>query len=279
MDFSKLGAAAATADDLTQEKSFERQIPRAGVALLRLREYLELGRHASNNPAHKPSQKVILVFELSHPDHLIEVEGKKVPQSFMVRLNKGGTSKSGYRKLFSLMNEACGNKYNHFVQMIGEAFIGKLYHNKSEDGKQTYVNLDKDGAYFIQAPIMEDPITGNKTPVPVRELDGTPRAFLWENEGVSDDDIKAMWESIYIDGVRKVEDTKTKEQKEVSKNWIQETIMKNLEWEGSRTQGLVTEFVNLEEAAIPEQPVEAPVQQAAPVANLAASAVPSLDDL
>lgn len=272
MDFSKLGAAAASTEDLTQVKTYERELPRAGTALLRLREYIELGRHEPSNPQHKPSQRVVLVFELSHPDHLIEVEGKKVPQSFMVRLNKGGTAKSGYRKLFSLMNEACGNKFNHFVQMIGQPFLGKLYHNKSEDGKQTYVNLDKDGAYAIGAPVVEDPITCTKTPVPVRELDGTPRAFLWENEGVTDEDIKAMWESIFIDGVREVEDAKTKEKKEVSKNWIQETIMKNMEWEGSRTQGLVTEYVNLEAAEVAEPAVETGV------AALAAGAVPSLDD-
>lgn len=274
LDFSKLGQAAAQTDDLTKEVSYERQLPRAGVALMRLREYIELGRHESKNPQHKPSLKVILVFELSHPDHLIEVEGKKVPQAFMVRLNKGGTSKSGYKKLFNLMNEAYDNQFQHFVQMIGKSFIGKLYHNK--DGENTYVNLDKDGAYFILPPYQEDAITGEKKDVPVRELDGTPRAFLWENESIDDDTVKDMWESIFIDGTREVEDAKTKEKKTVSKNWIQETIMKAIDWEGSRTQSLVTEYVDLDAAEAPADAAATALQAAANASSEAS--VPSLDD-
>lgn len=274
LDFSKLGLAAVESEDLTVDQSFVRELPRAGIALMRLREYIELGRHESKNPAHKPSQKAILVFELSHPDHLIEVDGKKVPQSFMVRLNKGGTAKSGYKKLFNLMNDALGGTCKHFVQMIGKPFLGELFHNKSEDGKQTYVNLDKDGAYSIKEAAQVDVLANTKTPIPVMELIGTPRCFLWENESISDADIKAMWDSIFIEGTREVVDEKSKEKKEVSKNWIQENIMANIEWEGSRTQGLVTEYVDLE--AAPAEATEATVDLAANASGEAP--VPSLED-
>lgn len=276
LDFSKLGSAAAETDDLTVSKSFERTLPRAGVALLRLKDYIETGRHEARVAGHKASLQAILIFELSHPDHLIEVDGKKVPQQIMVRLSKGATSKSGYRKLFNIMNEAHGSKFKHFVQMIGLPFLGKIYHNKSEDGKTTYANLDKDGAYSLQAPVVVDPIANTSRPVPIPELHGTPRAFLWENEGVSDEDVKAMWDSIFIEGTREVEDEKSKEKKEISKNWIQETIMKNIEWEGSRTQGLVTEYVSLEDAAIATVTAEAAAKPAQNAAEPAA--IPSLDD-
>jgi len=151
MDFSKLGSAAAESEDLTVNASFVRELPREGVALLRLREYIELGRHEPKNPTHKPALKVMLVFELSHPDHLIEIDGKKVPQSFTVRVNKGVTSKSGYRKLFNVMNRACGNKYNHFVQMINQPFLGEIFHNESGEGenKKKYANLDNEGAWSL----------------------------------------------------------------------------------------------------------------------------------
>lgn len=277
LDFSKLGTAAAEADDLTVEKSYEREVPRAGVALLRLKDYIETGRHEGRVAGHKASLHALLTFELSHPDHLIEVDGKKVPQQIRIRLNKGATSKSGYRKLFNIMNEAHGGKFKHFVQMIGLPFLGKIYHNKSEDGKTTYANLDKDGAYSLQAPVVVDPIANTERPIPVPELHGTPLAFLWENEAVSDEDVKAMWDSIFIEGTREV--TKDGVKKEVSKNWIQETIMSNLEWEGSRTQGLVTEYVSLEDAAVATVAAEAakPAQEQATKAAEPA-AIPSLED-
>ena len=243
MDYSKLGNAAAESDDLTVSKSFERELPRAGVALLRLRDYIETGRHVGNT-AYKPSLKCMFVFELSHPDHLIEIDGKKVPSIITVRSNKGATNKSGYKKLFNVMNAAHGNKFKHFAQMIGEAFLGEIVHNKSADGKTTYANLDRDGAWTLKAPEQVDALTNTKTDIPVRELDGTPRVFLWENKGMEDADITEMWESIFIDGEREVEKDGVKSM--VSKNWIQEIVMANLEWEGSVTQALTQEHVSID---------------------------------
>lgn len=276
MDYTKLGLAAAESEDLTQNKSFEREIPRAGVALLRLKDYIELGRHESSNPAHKPAEKAMLVFELNHPDHMVEIDGKKVPGQITVRLNKGSTSKSGYRKLFNCMNIACGGGKQHFVQMIGQAFLGEIYHNVVGEGdkKNTYVNLDLDGAWSLKEPSQLDVINNTKTPINIRELEGTPKVFLWENTSISDEDIKEMWKSIFIEGTRDVEDAATKKVKQVSKNWIQETLLANIDWEGSRTQALVQEQVNLDEPAVTET-------KEAPLAALAQSAgndLPSLDN-
>lgn len=258
MDYSKLGQAAAATEDLTQDKKFERELPRAGVALLRFREYIELGRHEAANTAYKPSLKVMLVFELNHPDHLIEIDGKKVPQTITVRTNKGTTAKSGFRKLFKVMNDACGGGNTHFVQMLGKPFLGEIFHNTSGEGdkKKTFANLDKDGAYSLKAPVQVDALSNTQTPIPVAELDGDIKAFLWEpqqqdaegNTVISDDDIKEMWESLFIEGTREVEKADgTKE--EVSKNWLQETIMKNLEWEGSVTQALTQEHISIDDHA------------------------------
>lgn len=270
MDFSKLGQAAAQSEDMTQNKSFERELPRAGVALLRFRDYIELGRHESRNPQYKPALKAMLVFELNHPSHMIEIDGKKVPNTITVRINKGATSKSGFRKLFNVMNAACGGNNQHFVQMIGKPFLGEIYHNTSGEGdkKQTYANLDLDGAWSLKAPIQVDALTDTKTPIPVAEMDGTPKVFLWENSSVADEDVKAMWDSLYIEGEREIEDPKTKEKKMVSKNWIQETIMKNVEWEGSVTQALTQEHISLDDHE--EDGSDEAVQ--------GAEGVPSLDD-
>lgn len=275
LDFSKLGSVAAQSEDMTQNKSFEREIPRAGVALLRLREYIETGRHESANPAYKPALKCMLTFELNHPDHLIEINGKKVPAIITIRMNKGATSKSGFKKLFNVMNVACGGGKNHFVEMIGSPFLGEIFHNISGEGekKTTYANLDFDKAWSLKAPVQVDAMTNTQTPIPIVELDGTPRAFLWENESLSDEDVTAMWESIYIDGEREVEDKKTKEKKMVSKNWIQELIMKNTEWEGSTTQALTQEHITLEEH---DAPLDALAGSASKEPE--SSEIPSLDD-
>lgn len=277
LDISKLGQAAAEAEDLSQDKKFERELPKKGVAFLRLTGYVETGRHESKNPAHKPSIRCLFFFELSHPKHLIEIDGKKVPQTLIVRANKGATAKSGYKKMFKMMDSACGGGHTHFVQMIGKPMLGEVFHNTSEDGKTTYVNLDNEGAWSFKRPVQVDAINDTEDPVPIPEMQSTPMVFLWENEGVSDDQIQQMWDSIYIDGVREVEDKETKEKREVSKNWIQETIMNNIEWEGSRTQGIVIEHIELDEEPAADPNDAAAAALSAPKEPEQA-AVPSLDD-
>lgn len=283
MDFSKLGTAAAESDNMTVEKSFEREVPAEGVALIRFKDYIELGRHESSNPTYKPALKAILTFELHHPKHLIEIDGKKVPQTMQVRLNKGTTAKSGFRKLFNIMKDACGDdSIVHFVQMIGKPFLGRVYHNVVGEGKdkKIYANLDKDGAYSLVAPQQVDALTEKVTPVPVPELDGTPTVFLWENESISDEDVVTMWNSIFIEGTRTVEDPATKGTKEVSKNWIQETIMKNTEWEGSITQALTQEHVELDDldGVAEGEGGDALLNALEGAASSDADDIPSLDD-
>jgi len=248
MDFSKLGTAAAESDDLTQNKSFEREVPREGIALLRLREYVELGRHESKNPKYKPALKALLVFELSHPDHLVEIDGAKAHGMITIRANKGATKKSGYKKLFNVMNKACGGGKQHFVQMIGQPFIADIYHVVSGEGEdqRTYANLDLEGAWSLRAPVQIDALTNASTPVPEPELENEPKVFLWENASVTDEDIVEMWDSIFIEGEREVEDAATKKMKTISKNWMQEAIMTNMEWEGSVTQALTQEHISLD---------------------------------
>lgn len=259
LDLTKLGALAAAAEDLTVNKSYEREIPKAGVAFFVLKDYIELGRHASSNPSHKPSQKALLVFELNHPRHMVQTDAGKVPETFMLRVGKGSTAKSGYRKLFAAMNAAYDNQFNHFIQMIGKPFLGEIFHNESGEGdkKRVFANADLNGAYSFKAPFQVDAITETRTALPIDPLKGTPKVFLWEPTGIEDDVIVQMWDSLFIEGTRDVEDKVTKEVKQVSKNWIQEEIMKNLEWEGSTTQALTQAFVELS-AAPAEVPSDLP---------------------
>jgi hypothetical protein len=256
MDYSAIGQAVATSEDLTVERKTTREVPREGVALLRLVDYIETGRHEAKNPMHKPSLKVLLTFELSHPDHMIEMDGKKVPAKITVRVNKTYSDKGKYMPLFKALDRALGGGFKHIVQMIGKPMLGHIYHNEWEGKK--FANLDIDGSWSFKPATMDDPLSGTSTPIPVPELHGTPKVFLWEAEGMTDEQVTGMWDSIFIEG------TRTNEKgTEVSKNWIQETIMENIEWEGSTVQALTQEFVSLDDDG------------ATPAAD---GTVPSLDD-
>lgn len=249
MDFTKLGNTAAQSDDMSIDKNFDRELPKEGVAFLRLCGYVETGRHEPRNPTHKAALKTMLIFELSHPKHCIEIDGKKVPQKFTLRLNKGMTAKSGYKKVFNMMNKALGGGHTHFFQMMGKPLLGEIFHNSVGEGaeKKTYANLDNDGAYSFRSCEKEDELSGEMKTIPVPELQSTPIGFLWENATTTDEDYIAMWNSIEIEGAREVVDATTKEKKMVSKNWMQDTIMKNMEWEGSTCQALTQEHISLDD--------------------------------
>lgn len=228
MDFAKLGAAAAESENVAEATGggFERTLPRAGISLLRLREYIELGEHDhKTNPTFKPAKKVLMVFELSHPDHMIEINGEKKPQSFFLRLNKTMSDKGKYKPAFDAMNAAHGGTARTFADLIGKAFIGEIVH--SEDGK--YANLKGDGS-LLTAPVQVDALTNTTTPVPVPELSGTPRVFFFDNAAIPAELVQEMWDSIYVEGVK--DDGS-------SKNWMQDTIRNSNTWNGSLTQSIV----------------------------------------
>jgi len=220
-------ASSITDAQVTEHVMKERELPRAGVALLRLKSYLELGLHAPKNPTHKDARKVRLVFELLHPDHVIsgtKQDGStySFPDSLSVYINIAGPT-SRFGKLFAKMNY--DGTATHMSQLVGAAFLGTITHNEYQ-GK-TYANLDLNGEWQIGAPTIVDPMTNKVQVIPVPEMDGDPQVFIYEHPQISDSDIKIMWDSIFIDGERPSGE---------SKNWIQGEIMNSLNWDTSRTK-------------------------------------------
>ena len=263
INYGNIGNEAAKSDDMSVTKSFERELPKAGVAFLRLIGYIETGRHESFNKTYKPALKTQLIFELSNIKHLIDIDGKKVPQKFTLRMNKGMTAKSGYKKVFNMMNKALGGGHTHFFQMFGKPLMGDIYHNKIKVGtpdETTYANLDNEGAFSFRSPMKEDDLTGEQTEVKIPELHNKLQGFLWENETTSDEAYIAMWENLFIEGEREVVDKVTNEKVSKSKNWIQDLIMSNMEWEGSTCQALTQEHLSLDEVSLEKVPENKPVQ-------------------
>jgi hypothetical protein len=248
-DFSKI---LNEEDIQTQGASgggFKVEPPAEGVALFRLREVIEFGCIDSEyKGTPKKERPVSVVFELVHPRHAIHRKNDDGSNGefirnheVTVRLNKSNSEKSKYMKLFNKLNfdgrvSAPKGKVPSFAAMLGDAFLGEIHHNSPEGSDKVYVNVDKDGEFTIGAPRvatvdeMGAP-TGDYKAVPVPEMAGEQRCFLWETN-VSDEVYRMMWDSIEITG--------EKNDGTPRKNWIQEAVSseENIEWAGSRAESL-----------------------------------------
>ena len=260
LDLNAISQAAVESDNTSVDSSggFKRPVPVAGPTLGRIREYVELGRHAPDAAGlakgYKPALKGYLIIELLHKKHQYTMGESTVPHEVKIFFNKGVKSTSNYKKLFKQINTATGGKAKTFVDLLNKPFKAKVVLNKVGEGDtaKTYTNLEN-----YDAPEREND-EGDMVPVIVPELNGSIRLFLWENTTVSDDMVKAMWESIYREGTWTKNSGKDNESEE-SLNFDQDKIMSNLEWEGSRTQELVVDDgIDLDEApAVPEENTEA----------------------
>lgn len=218
--------------------------PREGVALLRMCSYIETGVFEGEWKGKKKiNNKVLVEFELVHPDHkILRADGTFASyHRIWVRLNRSGNAKSKYMQLFNKMNydgRVSTNKKNipGMYKFLNEPFMGQVYHNEYKE--KTYANLDLDGLFSVTAarnPVLEMGMpTGRYEDIPVPEMSVQPRLFLWESKNMSDTNYMSMWDSIYIEGEK--EDGS-------SKNWIQETILSpdNIALPGSQAERLFVE--------------------------------------
>lgn len=246
-----LANQAAAETDHTKappEKDFERVVAAPGKGIMRLREYIEIGKHPNASKAYpdkKPSRKARFVFELCTPRHIqtIKVEGKDdiilphILSCTVAMPDKGAASaKSAYAKLFSKLNY--DGKLQHPAQALGRAYVVNIIAGYDSDayegGKlkegavQKYANFkDADGSFLIEPPRIVDPVSEAVTEIKVPEIKGALKIFLYDNP------TKETWDSLFIEG------TYQKDGKDVSKNWLQECIMKALDYQGSKLQCLL----------------------------------------
>ena len=280
-NINDLIAAAAKQDDFTKEQkggSFERELPAAGVALCRLREYIELGEQETASKAYpnkKPARKARFVFELVTPKHVKEIEKEdgskfKIPHSIGIEVVISKSEKSNFIKLFRKLNWK-GDAV-HPAQLLGEPYLCEVVHAwaKGDDPKKdkpAYANLQKDREYTFAPARKVDPLAGTTEDLKTPELLNPVRLFLYDMP------TKETWDALFIDG------TYEKDGKEISKNWMQERILSATDFEGSALQAMLGGLGDLGKSEGPAPSSES-AKSTTPAAGTAASATsPSNDPL
>jgi hypothetical protein len=229
------------ADESEATKGFTATIIPEGVAMFRMIEYIELGKHEvmhQGKPKKNPYEKVRVGFELfgkKFPAEEIEVDGKTVLKPFVLRLEltKSLNEKSSYFKLYKLLNWE--GKAKHMAQLAAKNSQGilEIVHNKKGEGKdeKTYANASKkETGWTFRAPFRDEidadgSPTGEKVLVNVPKPTIPTRIFLFMKPRLVD------WAKLYIDGTK---DDGT------SKNWLQLKIKSALDFAGSPLEALLS---------------------------------------
>jgi hypothetical protein len=244
-NFAEVGAAAAAAGaDMTKTTKGGGdgpKVPAAGPVRLRLIGYVECGIQKitfQGQEQEKPRFK--LIFELSGKNHAPrEFDGKKQPWLLELEETLSRSEKANATKLFAAMNY--DNKHQHFAQMLGEAFLGEVFHRKyprkSDDKANpavwTGVSAElrqKGQPYSIKAPRVLDPETDELKAVKVEPALMPQRCFIWDHADMQ------QWESLFIDGTYpELKDEKTGKVifPERTRNVLQAKIKAAVNFDGS----------------------------------------------
>lgn len=268
-----LNQAHASEQDQTVAKTYESRIPAEGRTLARFIGYIEMGARETTyqGQVNGSALKAKLAFELLGKNyvHTNEETNEKHGTLYYEDIFVKTGDKASFRKLLMKMRNGRENIKN-MEQMLGETFIIKVVHNKSEDGK-TYANIRGDGEWFVQPPIHEDPVSGEVTRLEAPQPTFPYRLLLWNNPS------KLQWDSLFVDGTY-TRKNKDGSETEVSKNWLQESIVNEaLDFEGSALEALlVTDGLDLSAMRAEPAPEEAVASatepaQAAKVADPAPS--------
>jgi hypothetical protein len=249
---SQANSATKELEDQTKvsEGGGEFETPPAGPTPARFVGYVEIGKRKQRpfqGKAKPDAEEVFLFFELNGKKHCreVEVEGEKKTFTNVIRvkLTKKLNDRAGFTKLFKKMLYG-RDGITHMAQMLGEGFLVTVVHNTVEkDGKKnTYANIkDDDGNWQIAAPMYQtDPLDADTLqPLPVPEPRQPIKLLLWDAPS------QEQWQSIFIDGTRTVKNDKG-EEREVSKNWLQEDIVQNaVNFEGSALQAMLGGLADL----------------------------------
>jgi hypothetical protein len=276
-----VAAAAAIAPDMNVAKTGggggEYVPPAAGPCIVTLVGYIEKGiQHvpaSKFDPIKFPAKDVKLVdliFEISGKGHEAkEHEGKFYPERLTVEVPHSLNEKAWFYKIFKALNY--DKSATHMAQLLGKHFISRIEHSvPKKEGDRVYASLkQKQNGYVFNAPVVENPATGESMAIPKPVVHSAFRLFLWDVPS------KEMWDSLYIDGTYPAKiDEKTKAviYPERSKNVIQQKILQAVNFAGSPLADIIGEDALLE---LPEtDAAELAASTAEVVADLTAAAQP-----
>lgn len=233
--------------DINETKSGgggEYEAPAAGPCMLRYIGYVEVGKVKKKPYKGKPKPDTFMawhIFEVSGAKYPpVELpDGTKMPVRLTVKMNISSSDKAPYTQLFKIMNWE--NKARHFIQLLGQAFLGTITHYtfKNDEGKEVAIaqlvsSGDAGTTINIRPPFVEvqDPVEGTVTRTDVRGKIAPPlsalRLFLWN---ATPDKHAKMWENIYIP---------TPEGAERSRNTFQDAIRKATNFGGSNIEAYLS---------------------------------------
>ena len=196
--------------------------PAAGKAKLRYVGYVELGEQVELFEGRaRVRDKVQLTFELvnrkKHPPIELE-DGTKVPRRLKIELTNSLSERATLFQLRRQMDP--DDTKSHIAQMVEDGFLGKVYHHTfTAQGREvTVARLKaKGGNYTIEPPFEEDE-EGEVTEVSIPEAMSETLLFFWDSPTLE------MWDSLFIEG---------EYEKGRSRNVIQHTLRRAVNWEGS----------------------------------------------
>lgn len=226
-------------------------------------EYVEYGKRIPTNNGKPTGKPAVLNARVCFIVYGPNGEKKRIRSWYLPVFN---SERANFKKLFDRLNYDGNTK--HAAQKLGTAWVIPVEQHTSKAGKTSNV-ID----YSLLRPLPKfDPNTGEPIVIPALNPEDV-KVFLWNNP------TKETWDSLYIDGVK---DDGT------SKNFIQEDIMKAVDFEGSPLQQMLTGGIPAPESlapapatapAAPTAPAQpapvAPAAPAAPVAPAAPMAPPS----
>jgi hypothetical protein len=228
-------AAASQYEDQSETKSFSEgfTIAAEGPCPGRMVSYIEYGRFPGEwKGKAKENEEVFIEFELSGPKHepIKTEDGRIIPTTIGIYINKSLGEKAGFTKLFKTMNY--DGKAKHFADFLNKTFLLRVTHNEVGTGenKKTYANLrDATGAWGISNPTFEHPVTNEKVTVEAAPRISPIRYYNFGNPS------KGQWDSIFIDGVSKPRTDKDGNEIEPgkSRNRHQLKIMQGMTFKGS----------------------------------------------
>lgn len=191
----------------------------AGPVLARLVEVVELGNRAVSfeGQPKDPAPHIRLGFALFSANHSYDDGQPGLIRTFDMTISNNEKSKT--HKLFKRMNYSGDKK--HFAELLGMGYLLTITHKPGKKPTdKPYVNIDLD---TIAPPI--DVMSQQHYNIP-NAPDNYYRLFLWNKP------TQAQWDSLII---------KDADAKELAadKQWIQEDMVKALDFAGSPLEGLL----------------------------------------